>query len=173
MKRLPAVRTNNEVNSYLNLQVHISTKREGFFVLEPDGSINAITSRSLQQIVERICATKPDIIVFDLKSVDFINSKGLRVILKVYRAINAQGGRVVLMNFQPHIKEVFTIINALPEQRIFESWHAFDAYLEAMQNRNAEFGCIRKSEIETGNCIICAEINVDQRSGMDSRMHLK
>ena len=133
MKMHPGEMTTNEVSSNFSLQVHISEKREGLFVIKPVGAINTITSRSLQNLVERICAAKPKIIMFDLERVVFINSKGLRVILKVYHTINALGGRVVLINFQPHIKEVFEIINALPEQRIFASWHEFDNYLEAMR----------------------------------------
>ena len=94
------------------------------------------------------------------------NSKGLRVILKACRAINAQGGRVVLMNFQPHIKEVFEIINALPEQRIFANWHAFANYLGAVQNGCVDAGCLKQSEIGADNSIICAAINTHQRNEM-------
>lgn len=166
----PAIMTDKEVNIHFSLHVHISEKRKGFFVLKPAGSINSITSRSLQTIVDRICASKPRIIMFDLRRVDFINSKGLRVILKVYRAINALGGSVVLMNFQPHIKKVFEIINALPEQRIFASYLEFDNYLEAVQNSYADFSCLKESETETDNCIICAEINDSQRNEMNSQM---
>lgn len=169
MKMLPGEMTANEVNRNFSLQTYIREKREGLFVLEPVGSINTITSRSLQQLVERICASKPHIIVFDLKQVDFINSKGLRVILSVYRVINAHGGRVVLMNFQPHIKEVFEIINALPEQRIFESWQEFDNYIEAVQDSYADMH--RMNEIETGNGIICAEIQANQRNKINRRMY--
>lgn len=170
MRMQPGVLIDNEVNSNFNLQVHISEKREGFFVLKPVGSINTITSRSLQNIVERICAAKPNIIMFDLKRVDYINSKGLLVILKVYQAVNAQGGRVVLMNFQPHIKKVFKIINALPEQRIFASYLEFDTYLQAVQNRFADVSCLTASETETDNCMICAEVNDRQHAGMNTRM---
>ena len=169
MKMHPGIMTANEVNSNSNLQVHISDTNKGVFVLEPVGSINAITSQSLQKIVERICASKPNIIMFDLNRVDFINSKGLRVILKVYRVINAQGGRVVIMNFQSHIKEVFEIINALPEQRIFDSWKEFDDYLEAMQNRYPDMSGLRESGADNG--IICAEIHAGQRNEMNCRMH--
>ncbi len=172
MKRYPEIVTDNAVSGNLGLKVNIGEKGEGIFVLEPAGSINTITSKSLQAIVERICASMPDVIMFDLKRVDFINSKGLRVILKVYRVINAHGGSVVLMNFQPHIKEVFKIINALPEQRIFASWQEFDHYLEAVQKkRYADFCGLNKSEIETDNCIICAEINANQRNAMSSRIY--
>ena len=167
----PDVTIHTEVNRSFRLQVYSSEHREGLFVLKPVGSINTITSWSLQNIVARICASKPHIIMFDLQRVDFINSKGLRVILNVYRAINAHGGRVVLMNFQPHIKEVFEIINALPEQRIFASWHEFDHYLEAVQNNYADFGGLKESAIESENCIICAEINANQRNAIHSRMH--
>ncbi len=170
MKMHLGVMTDREVNRNFSLQVYSREKREGLFVLKPVGSINTITSQSLQEIVERICTAKPNILMFDLKRVDFINSKGLRVILKVYRVINAQGGRVVLMNFQPHIREVFEIINALPEQRIFASWREFDNYLETMQDNHAEYSWLEKAEIETDNCIICAEINANQRNAMYSRM---
>ena len=169
MRMQPDVMTANEVNSHFNFQVHISEKKEGLFTLKPIGSINTMTSRSLQKAIERICAVKPNIILIDLESVDFINSQGLRVILKVYRVINAHGGRVVLMNFQPHIKEVFKIINALPEQRIFASWQEFDNYLAAVQNSYADMRRVKETEI--GNGIICAEIHANQRSEMNSRMY--
>ncbi len=164
--------TANEVNSHLNLQIHISEKKEGLYTLKPIGSINTMTSRSLQKAIERICALKPNIILFDLESVGFINSKGLRVILKVYRVISAHGGRVVLMNFQPHIKEVFKIINALPEQRIFASWQEFDNYLAAVQNKYVDHDSIKESETETNNGMICAQIKDDRRTVIDSRMPL-
>ncbi len=173
MKMQPGVMSDSEVNRNFSLKVYSSEEREGLFVLKPVGSINTITSCCLQNIVERICAVKPDIIMFDLKRVDFINSKGLRVVLKVYRAVNAHGGRVVLMNFQPHIKEVFEIINALPEQRIFANWHEFDNYLKAVQNRCTDIGGLNESEAETENCIICAEIRANQRNEMSGRMYFQ
>mgnify|MGYP001606211619 CR=1 FL=1 len=173
MKAKPGVMIDNVVNRNFNLQIYISEKREGLFVLEPVGSINTITSRSLQNLVERICASKPNVMMFDLKRVDFINSQGLRVILKVYRAINAHGGRVVLMNFQPHIKEVFEIINALPEQRIFASRQEFDDYLEAVQNRYADMSGLRETETETGNGIICAEIDANQRNEINRQIYFQ
>lgn len=169
MKMQPDIMTDHDINRSLSLQVHIRKKKEGVFVLEPVGSINAMTAWSLQNLLDRICASKPDVIMFNLKRVDFINSKGLRVILKAYRIINAHGGRVVLMNFQPHIKKVFEIIHALPEQRIFASYLEFDHYLAAIQTSYTDGNRLRTSAIETDNCIICAEINADQRHDMNSQ----
>ena len=70
-----------------------------------------------------------------MQDVNYINSRGLRVILKVHGAMKLRGGRAVLINLQPHIKEVFDIINALPAQRIFANRHELDSYLNAMQSR--------------------------------------
>ncbi len=53
----PDLMTDNAVTSNLDLQVNIVEKRESVFVLEPAGSVNTITSKSLQEIVERIFAS--------------------------------------------------------------------------------------------------------------------
>ena len=169
MKMPPDLMTDDGSTGNFKLQVHIHEKKEGVFVLEPVGSINTMTSRSLQHLLERICASRPDVIMFDLKRVDFINSKGLRVILKVYRVKNAHGGRVVMMNFQPHIKKVFEIINALPEQRIFASYLEFDHYLAAVQTRYADGNGHKSTEIETNNGVICAQINDIQHRAMSRK----
>ena len=135
MRTHPGIVIDNKVNGSFNLSVNVNEKREGFFVLQLIGPINTITSLILQNEVEQIFESKPEIIMFDMKQVSYINSKGLHVILKVHQAMKPNGGRVVLINLQPHIKEVFDIINALPAQRIFANRHELDNYLDTMQSR--------------------------------------
>ncbi len=103
--------TDSKVNGSSKLSVYVSEKRKGFFVIQPIGSINTITSPILQNEVEQIYESKPEIIMFDMQQVSYMNSKGLHVILKVHQAMKLRGGRVVLTNLQPHIKEVFDIID--------------------------------------------------------------
>ena len=79
-----------------------------------------------------------------MKQVSYINSKGLRVIIKVHQAMKSRGGRVVLSNLQPHIKKVFDIIDALPAQRIFASRHELDNYLDTMQKRYLDYSYINE-----------------------------
>lgn len=148
MRTDPGNLADNKINSSFNLSVNVNEKREGFFVLQPIGSINTITSLILQNEVEQIYESKPEIIMFDMKQISYINSQGLRVILKVQRAMKPRGGRVVLINLQPHIKEVFDIINALPAQRIFVNREELDNYLDAMQNHcvGASQGAIRRTK---------------------------
>lgn len=121
MRTDPGNLADNKINGSFNLSVNVNEKREGFFVLQPIGSINTITSLILQNEVEQIYESKPEIIMFDMKQISYINSKGLHVILKVHQAMKSRGGRVALINLQPQIKEMFEIMNgALPEW-IFES----------------------------------------------------
>ena len=135
MRTDPGSMADNKINGSFNLSINVNERREGIFVLQPIGSINTITSPILQNEVEQIYESKPEIIMFDMKQVSYINSKGLHVILKVHQAMKSRGGRVVLINLQPHIKEVFDIIDALPAQRIFANRHELDNYLNSMQSR--------------------------------------
>jgi anti-anti-sigma factor len=89
----------------------------------------------IEKKAEQILKSAPEVVVFDMQHVNYINSRGLRAILKVHKAMKQRGGRVVLIKLQPHIKEVFDIINALPAQRIFANRHELDNYLEEMQSR--------------------------------------
>ena len=85
-----------KVNGSSNLSVYVRKKRKGFFAIQPVGSINTITSPILQNEAKKIIESKPEIILFDMKQVSYINSKGLRVILKVHQAMKSRGSRIVL-----------------------------------------------------------------------------
>lgn len=157
MRTDPGIMTDYKVNGSSNLSGCFSEKREGFFVIQPVGSINTITSQILQNEVKQIFKSKPEIILFDMKQVSYINSNGLSVILKVHQAMKSRGGRVILINFQPHIKKVFDIINALPKERIFADQHELDDYLDTMQNSCSDYSYITRFKAGTDNCNLRAE----------------
>ena len=170
MRTDPGSKADNKINSGFNLSVNVNEKREGFFVIQPIGSINAITSPIMQNEVEQIIESKPEIIMFDMTQVSYINSKGLRFILKAHQAMKSRGGRVVLINLQPHIKEVFDIIDALPAQRIFASRYELDNYLDTMQKRYFDNSYINEFEAQTDNYKLWAESNSNHSFEMISRM---
>ncbi len=133
MRANPGTMADKKSNGSLNLSINVNERRQGFFVIQPVGSINAITFQILQNEVKQIIESKPEIILFDMQQVNYINSKGLRVILKVHQAMVSRGGKVVLINLQPYIKEIFDIIDASPAQRTFASRHELDNFLDTMQ----------------------------------------
>lgn len=170
MKSHPGIMADYKVNGSSKLSVWFSEKREGFFVIQPVGSINAITSPILQNEIEQIIESKPEIIMFDMRQVSYINSKGLHVILKVHQTMKSRGGRVVLTNLQPHIKKVFDIIDALPAQRIFASRHELDNYLDTMQKNYFDHRYINEFEAGTDNYKLWAKSNSNQGFEMTSGM---
>lgn len=148
MKTHQEVIKDNKVNGRFNFRVRVSERRKGFFVLHPTGPIDTMTSPILNNKVDRVLELEPEIILFDMKQVDYINTQGLRVILKVQKAMKRRDGRVTLMNFQSHIEKVFDIIGALPKQRIFTDRHELDDYLGTIQNIYSDYNYITKSETD-------------------------
>ena len=54
MRTDPGSMADNKINDSFNLSVNVNERREGFFVVQPIGSINTITSLILQNEVEQI-----------------------------------------------------------------------------------------------------------------------
>lgn len=118
MKTYPENMTDSKVNEgfKFKLSVTASEERAGLFVIHPTGSINTNTYPILKKEMEWIFESKPEIILFDMKRVNYVNLRGLRVILKTIIKMNLRNGKVYLTNLQPEIKEMFEVMNdALPE----------------------------------------------------------
>ena len=162
MKTHLGIMTNNTANGNFNLSVYRNEKREGFFIIHPVGAINTNTSPILQNEVEQIFESKPEIIVFDMKQVDYINFRGLRVILKTILEMDQRYGKVYLTNLQPQIREIFEIMNgALPEW-IFESRKQLGNHLDAMHDSNSDSSYRTKFEAGIGKYNGRAEVKVKQ-----------
>jgi anti-sigma B factor antagonist len=117
------------------LKVKSYSKRPGVVVVSPIGSINAGTYRILEEKVDEILESPPDVIIFDMEFADYISSTGIRVLLKTKKAMKATNGRIVFMNLQPQIQKVFDILKAIPSLKVFASIQELDQYLDSMQKR--------------------------------------
>jgi len=118
------------------LKVNTAVKRPGIFVVAPIGSIDAAGNAVFQERVNSVLNQNPDVIVFDMEYADYINSMGIRVLVKTKKALKKSGGKIMFINLQPQIKKVFEILNALPSLKIFASIQELDSYLEAMQAKS-------------------------------------
>jgi anti-anti-sigma factor len=87
----------------------------------------------LEEKVDSILNQTPDVIIFDMEFLDYLNSMGVRVLLKTKKQMQKQNGKVIFMKLQPQIKKVFDILNALPSMQVFASIEELDRYLDAMQ----------------------------------------
>lgn len=49
-------------------------------------------------------------LIFDLKKVDYVFSAGLRVFLQAQKIMNANGGKMKIINIDPAIKSIFEMV---------------------------------------------------------------
>jgi len=117
----------------MSLNVNTEQKRTGVFTVSPIGSIDTKTYSILEEKVDFILDQHPDVIIFDLEFLDYINSMGVRVLLKTKKQMQKHNGKIIFMKLQPQIKKVFDILNALPSMQVFASIEELDRYLDRMQ----------------------------------------
>jgi len=118
------------------LKVNSAIRRPGIFVVTPIGSIDAAGNAIFQEKVASVLNQNPDVIIFDMEFADYINSMGIRVLVKTKKAMKQRGGKIVFINLQPPIRKVFDILNALPSLKVFANIQELDSYLDAMQARS-------------------------------------
>lgn len=118
------------------LKVNTAIKRPGIFTVTPIGSIDAAGYTTFQEKVTYVLNQSPDVVIFDMEYADYINSMGIRVLVKAKKALKQRGGKIMFINLQPQIQKVFEILNALPSLKVFASIQELDSYLDAMQAKS-------------------------------------
>jgi anti-anti-sigma factor len=119
-------------------KVNTALKRPGVYVVSPIGAIDTGSQVLFENTLAPLLEQKPDVIIFDMEFTDYINSSGIRVLLKAKKALQQYGGKQVFVHMQPQIKKVFDILNALPSLQVFASVAELDSYLDAMQKTARE-----------------------------------
>ncbi len=74
------------------------------------GHIDAAGSVELEQIVTQELNNGHHELVLDMSAVDYISSKGLRMLVALWKKAHDAKGELVLAAMQPSIREVFNLI---------------------------------------------------------------
>lgn len=111
------------------LEVNTAIRSPGIFVVAPIGSIDGTDHGMLQEKVDSVLKQNPDVIIFDMEHADYINSMGIRVLVKTKNAMKQRGGNIAVINLQSQIRKVFAILNAMPSLKVFANIQEFDDYL--------------------------------------------
>jgi len=106
----------------MSLKVNSAETRPGVFTISPIGTLDANSSTVLEGTVDAVLNQSPDVLIFDMEYLDYINSMGVRV-----------NGKIIFIRLQRQIKKVFEILNALPTLQVFKSIKELDEYLDTMQ----------------------------------------
>lgn len=122
----------------MSLNVNITPKQGGIYLVSISGSIDSDTYVILEQKVAPLLNPATKAIIFDMDGVEYISSMGINVVFNTQRTIEKQGGTFVMANLQPQVKKVFEIMKALPNMKIFESIEETDTYLFKIQQNEIE-----------------------------------
>ena len=88
--------------------MNVTTLSEpGVTRVELEGSIDGKTA---PQIREELSAALQQVqkLIIDMSRVDYLSSAGLRLLLLLYREINARNGKLVLLRVSPEIRTVMS-----------------------------------------------------------------
>jgi anti-anti-sigma factor len=122
----------------IHIQKDISGQDVGTVTVRLTGSLDTATAPELERQLQPILATSVKDIVFDLLSLKFISSAGLRVFSSARKTLKERGGQASFVNMQPQIKEVFEIMKALPGVAVFQNVAELDNYLAVRQRKHFE-----------------------------------
>lgn len=87
----------------------IINKQEGKTLVELKGRIDTTNADQFQQEVSPLMESDQLDIDIDCTEMTYTSSQGLRTFLLLQKSVNARGGKMVLHNMNPMVKEVFDI----------------------------------------------------------------
>ena len=122
----------------MSLNVVVSSRKTGVYVVKPEGRLDSDTYLVLEQKIDSLLEPATRVLIMDMSGLDYISSAGVRVLFKAKKGLSGSGGEFMMTNLKPQIRKVFEIINALPSISIFRNIEEADAYLDAMQRREIE-----------------------------------
>lgn len=97
------------------------------------GALNTDTAPNFEIMLDEAIAADWQLVVLDMRDLDYISSAGLRVVFKAAKQLKAAGRDLAVANRQPQIAKVFEILQALPDMAVFVNDAELDSYLDAMQ----------------------------------------
>lgn len=98
-----------------------------------DGGLNTDTAPILERTLTELIAADWQMVLLDMRNLDYISSAGLRVVFKAAKTLKTAGRSLAVTNRQPQIEKVFEILQALPDMTVFSNDAELDDYLDAMQ----------------------------------------
>jgi len=102
------------------------------------GALNTDTAPGFEMRLQQVVEGDQQLIVLDMKDLDYISSAGLRVIFKAAKQMKNQERSLAAANRKPHIDKVFEILKALPDMAVFANEEELDDYLASMQHKVRE-----------------------------------
>ncbi len=119
------------------LKVHVNKRKDGHFLVKLEGRLDSVTAPAGAEQLACLADPATRAVVFDLHQLEYVSSAGLRVILKIKKAVAQHHGQVVFAGMQPQINKVLEISEIISKMDLFKSVESADVYLDAVQRRES------------------------------------
>ncbi|MCA1694275.1 MAG: STAS domain-containing protein [Actinobacteria bacterium] len=100
------------------LEVEISRGEGGGTTLSLSGELDLSTIEYLENAVDAGVDGRPELVVLDLRGLTFLDSAGLRLMLRLNERLRSQKGRLVLVQGSRRVHRVFELTLATEELEI-------------------------------------------------------
>jgi len=84
----------------------------------PHGAVDIASCDELAGSLDEVISSGARIIVLDLAHIDFIDSSGIRVIVRAARQMDAKGGRLLVENTSGATQRILEVAGILEQLRI-------------------------------------------------------
>jgi anti-anti-sigma factor len=117
----------------MSLAIAIDKRENGGFTVGLCGEIDSSTYSMLEEKLQSILTMVPKTVLFNMREVTYVSSMGVGVILKTKLAVENNKGIFIMTNLQPQVRNVFKIIESLPNLNIFAGMDEAEDYLRKTQ----------------------------------------
>lgn len=98
--------------------VGISQRQDGGISFALSGELDLSTLDHLETVLDGSLDGGPELVVLDLRNLTFLDSSGLRVMLRLHESQRKQGGRLVLIQGPRRVHRVLELTRADEELEI-------------------------------------------------------
>ncbi|MBI4834078.1 MAG: STAS domain-containing protein [Planctomycetes bacterium] len=93
-----------------NLEIKTQTDKNGAVTVTLSGSLDIYAMAKLDATFNNLLGKKQYKIAIDLSGVDYLGSACAGVFIKAYGVIAENNGKIVLINPQPNVRDVFDLL---------------------------------------------------------------
>lgn len=96
--------------SSVNSEFSVEERNEGSaWVLAASGELDLRTSPELEESLDRVWAAGAELVILDLRQIEFMDSTGLRVLLSAHQRAQETGRRFALVRGADQVERVLTL----------------------------------------------------------------
>ena len=116
----------------MHFEVSSERKRPGVYIVKPVGNLNSSNYLLFEEEVMPLLVPSTKALIFDMSGLDYISSAGVRIVIRTKKVMAELGGYFMITDLKPKIKNIFDILNALPDMQIFNTLEAAEQFLESL-----------------------------------------